>query len=566
MNDFERLLLDHSEQMLLLVDPADLRLLAVSRVTERLLGYSREALLSKVITDIESSLQDVFYWEDVRTGQHQEIEAQEGEHFCADGSTLPVRKTVRTVELGGRALMLVQANDMRIERRIEDDLAHTLSQLRATLESTGNGILVIDWKGKIANLNRVFSNMWKIPDTVLMTGDDGATLDYVAASVIDSDGFGRRLKEVVDDKEVVDILRLRDGQVFECTSRPQYVGDDIVGRVFSFDDMTERERIEQELRESRDRFEEKVLARTADLRAANTALLAEKKRQAELIEKLAEAQAQLLQSEKMASIGQLAAGVAHEINNPVGFVNSNLGTLQRYVTDLFRVLAMYEQAEQGMEPELQSALLELKRKIDIDYMREDVSALLDESMDGLQRVKTIVQDLKSFSRLGSTEQAPADLEQGLDSTLNVVWNELKHKSEVIKEYGGLPEVPCILSQLNQVFMNLLVNAANAIETHGRITLRTGYDPGNVWVEVEDSGKGIPPENLARIFEPFFTTKPVGQGTGLGLSLSYGIVQQHGGRIEVASVVGQGSTFRVVLPRQKKADSASNSSGAETVQG
>jgi signal transduction histidine kinase len=219
-----------------------------------------------------------------------------------------------------------------------------------------------------------------------------------------------------------------------------------------------------------------------------------------------------------------------------------------------------------MEPEVQSQLLELKRKIDIDYMREDIPVLLDESMDGLQRVKIIVRDLKSFSRTGSSEQALADLEQGLDSTLNVVWNELKHKSEVIKEYAGLPEVQCILSQLNQVFMNLLVNAANAIEVHGRITLRTGHDLENVWVEVEDTGKGIPPENLARIFEPFFTTKPVGQGTGLGLSLSYGIVQQHGGRIEVTSVVGQGSTFRVLLPRQTSAGSASNPLGAEAAPG
>ena len=271
-----------------------------------------------------------------------------------------------------------------------------------------------------------------------------------------------------------------------------------------------------------------------------------------LIRKLEEAQNQLLQSEKMASIGQLAAGVAHEINNPVGFVNSNLGALQRYTQDMLKLLAAYERLEAALADDLLHDIKRLKQEIDTEFLREDIGNLLAESLDGLQRVKRIVQDLKDFSHVDESERQWADLEAGLDSTLRVVWNELKYKAEVVKQYGAIPQIECLPSQLNQVFMNLLVNASHAIEEHGRITIRTGLAGDKVWVEVEDSGKGIQPEHLGRIFEPFFTTKPVGKGTGLGLSLSYGIVQKHGGRIEVRSEPGQGSTFRIVLPQHASA--------------
>ncbi|OHC67156.1 MAG: histidine kinase [Rhodocyclales bacterium RIFCSPLOWO2_02_FULL_63_24] len=548
MSDLERLLLDHAEQMMLLVEPTGLRIVAANRVAAQTLGYAGDDLLAKTITDVECALQDIFYWEEVRNGQCQDIAAQEGMYLCADGSTLTVGKSIRVVAHGDKRLFLVQARDVKNERKIADDLAQILSQLRATLESTGNGILVIDGQGRIANMNRLFSSMWKIQDSLLLGHDDVAILDFVAASVVDSETCRQRLREIVDGNETKDIFELRDGRVFECRSRPQYLGERIIGRVFGYDDITERRQAELALRESRNRLEEKVLERTSDLRAANTALLAERARQEELIKKLAEAHAQLLQSEKMASIGQLAAGVAHEINNPVGFVNSNLGALQRYVEDLLRLLSAYEGSEAEMNEATRAVLTELKQQVDIGYLRDDIGNLLAESTEGLQRVKRIVQDLKNFSHVAGTEKQWANLEQGLDSTLNVVWNELKYKADVVKEYGGVSEVQCILSQLNQVFMNLLVNAAHAIEDHGRITIRTGELGEDVWVEVEDTGKGILPEHLDRIFDPFFTTKPVGTGTGLGLSLSYSIVQQHGGRIEVKSESGKGSIFKVILPR------------------
>lgn len=268
---------------------------------------------------------------------------------------------------------------------------------------------------------------------------------------------------------------------------------------------------------------------------------------------LEQAQSQLLQSEKMAAIGLLAAGVAHEINNPVGYVNSNLGTLEKYLADIFVAMDKYEAVEVmlGADNPLLDELRLFKSKVDLNYIREDTKALLAESHQGLERVKKIVLDLKEFSHADSEDHwVLEDVHQGLESTLNVVWNELKYKCEVVKEYGTLPKIYHLPSQLNQVFMNLLVNAAQAIEVRGTITLRTGQEGDRIWIEVSDTGKGIPAANFPHLFDPFFTTKPVGKGTGLGLSVSYKIIEKHHGKIEVHSEVGKGSTFRVWLPVQQ----------------
>ncbi|HEX5363150.1 MAG TPA: bacteriohemerythrin [Gallionella sp.] len=296
-----------------------------------------------------------------------------------------------------------------------------------------------------------------------------------------------------------------------------------------------------------EQLEQRVVQRTADVVQANQQLLANNLELKQLNEKLASTQTQLLQSEKMASIGQLAAGVAHEINNPVGFVNSNLGTLTKYIASLFKVIDAYEAEEAKSNAKSYPEVAQLKKDVDYPFLAEDIPSLLSESRDGLARVTRIVQDLKDFSHIDESVWQYANLEQGMDSTLNVVSNEIKYKAEVVREYAGLPEIECMPSQINQVFLNLLLNATQAIDVKGVITVRTGTLGEEVWVEVADTGKGIPPENLNRIFDPFFTTKPIGKGTGLGLSLSYGIVQKHNGRIEVESEPGKGTTFRVWLP-------------------
>jgi len=297
-------------------------------------------------------------------------------------------------------------------------------------------------------------------------------------------------------------------------------------------------------------FYDGVLTDITDRKTQQLALARNLSEQRELNHRLEEAHNQLLQSEKMASIGQLAAGIAHELNNPIGFVHSNLGTLDGYVRDLMDIIAAYEALANtaAEDSPLLGKIRVLREERDFNYIRDDITQLMHESKDGLGRVRRIVQDLKNFSHVSEQEWQWADLHEGLDSTLNIVWNELKYKCKVVKEYGDLPKVHCMISQLNQVFMNLLVNASHAIEKQGTVILRTNaLGDDEVCIEVVDSGKGIAPEHLTRIFEPFFTTKPVGKGTGLGLSLSYGIINKHNGRIEVDSTLGQGTTFRVIIP-------------------
>jgi signal transduction histidine kinase len=260
-----------------------------------------------------------------------------------------------------------------------------------------------------------------------------------------------------------------------------------------------------------------------------------------LNKRLEEAKRQLMQSEKLAAIGQLAAGVAHEINNPVGYVYSNLQTLEGYLTDLFRLTDAVDSAESLDDLQL------IKKNLDYDYLREDLKDLISESREGIERVKTIIAAMKDFSYIEEEDFKPADIHKGIETTLNVVNNELKYKAEVVRDFDELPNVECIISQINQVIMNLLVNAAHAIEDFGQIHIRTRPSGDNVIIEIEDTGQGISEENLNRIFEPFFTTKPIGKGTGLGLSLSFNIIEKHNGRIDVDSRPGNGTCFRIILP-------------------
>jgi len=266
---------------------------------------------------------------------------------------------------------------------------------------------------------------------------------------------------------------------------------------------------------------------------------------------LEETQIQLVQSEKLAAIGQLSAGVAHEMNTPLGFVSSNLSTLERYVHTLTELVVAWRAAETTLEPAAPlpqfEHLHELYHKADLPYLMEDLPQLFAETRDGLDRVQRIVRDLRDFSRVGEQEWQLVDIHHGLDSTLNILRNQLKHKAEVICDYGDLPELWCIPSQLNQVFLNLLGNAVQAIKDKGTITVQTRCDGERIVLRVSDTGCGIAREEMERIFRPFYTTKPAGEGTGLGLSLAQDIVAKHHGRLYAESEAGLGSTFIVDLP-------------------
>jgi two-component system NtrC family sensor kinase len=266
--------------------------------------------------------------------------------------------------------------------------------------------------------------------------------------------------------------------------------------------------------------------------------------------KLADLKLHLLQTEKLASIGQLAAGVAHEINNPIGFLRSNLSTMSGYVNGLIEVVKAYKAIEASAGHEASAAVAavrNLKQQTDHDFVVEELPTLIAESQDGIERVRKIVLDLKNFSRAGDTDWQWADLTQGLESTINIVWNQIKYKAELRREYQPMPQVYCIASQINQVVMNLLVNAVQAIDQTGTITVRTGADTTQAWIEVEDTGCGMTEEQKHHIFEPFFTTKPPGQGTGLGLAIAWRVMERHHGHFDIDSTVSQGTRIRINLP-------------------
>lgn len=283
-----------------------------------------------------------------------------------------------------------------------------------------------------------------------------------------------------------------------------------------------------------------VEERTRELEEKNDELL-------DALDELKTSQSMLLQREKMATIGQLAAGVAHEINNPIGFVTSNLNSLEKYRGRILSFMDLQSRALEDLSPEASGEIQRQRKDMKIDYILEDSAELIEESLDGTERVSKIVQGLKTFSRLDEAENKPADLNKCLDDTINIAWNEIKYQATLNREFGEIPEICCNSHQLNQVFMNMLVNAAQSIQVQGEIVVKTWTDSQQVFVRISDTGCGIPEENLSRIFEPFFTTKEVGEGTGLGMSIAYDIVKKHGGEIQVESSEHRGTAFTINLP-------------------
>lgn len=273
------------------------------------------------------------------------------------------------------------------------------------------------------------------------------------------------------------------------------------------------------------------------------------------IRSLKQAQAQLVQSEKMASLGTLAAGVAHEINNPMAFILSNLEVLQDYSSLFLGEIESYDQLRAAcLNGESRESLRKLAEKLedgrgssDVDYVKSDVLKLVEQSLEGAHRVKDIVKNLKDFARIDQAEFQVTDINEGIRATLKIAWNELKYKCEVIEDLGDIPQISCLPQELNQVFLNLLVNAAQAIQEKGQVKVRSCLEGDFILVSVSDTGSGIAPENIHRIFDPFYTTKPIGKGTGLGLSIAHDIIKKHGGMIDVESQLGKGTTFTIRLP-------------------
>lgn len=299
-----------------------------------------------------------------------------------------------------------------------------------------------------------------------------------------------------------------------------------------------------ELQEYKNELEIKVAQRTEELEKSNKDL-------SEAYKQLKSTQAQLVHSEKMASLGQLVAGVAHELNNPINFIYGNMPHLKNYIEDIKQLISKYEEID--INEDLKEEIKELKEEINWEFMLPDLDLLITDCNNGAQRTKDIIQDLKNFSRLGEAEFKNSDIHEGIDSTLNILNSSIKNKIEIIKDYGNFGKIECYPDQLNQVFMNLISNAVQAMpedkvtSKDAKIWISTTKKDDKIIITIKDNASGIPKDFLNRIFDPFYTTKPVGEGTGLGLSITYGIIEKHGGKIDVQSEENNGTTFIITLP-------------------
>jgi PAS domain S-box-containing protein len=575
-------LFEHSHCTMLIVDPADGRIVEANAKACAFYGWPREEMLAMRIADINVLPQRAIDIEMERAFV-QKRDYLNLRHRLADGRVRDVEVFVGPVSAGRRQLLYSIVHDVT-DKRAEEQTMSLLAQRALYLLELPR---LADALDEATFLQRGLEMAEQLTDSpvsfVHFVNDDQESLELIAWSrgtlesycqAISSRHYpisaaGIWAEAVRQHKPVVyndyatapgrrglpdghaALTRLISLPVIEQGKVVMLAGIGNKAEAYTQQDIETLQLIANDLWQ----IVRRMRAQSA-LESARKELAGNLAHERELNKQLEEAHSQLLQSEKMASIGQLAAGVAHELNNPIGFVNSNLGTLDGYLKDVFAIIDACEEAAKTAAHAEDFARIEaLKADKDFEFLKSDIFQLMTESKDGLSRVSKIIRDLRDFSRAGDAVMQWADLHEGLDSTLNIIWNELKYTCEVKKEYGELPEVWCEPSQLNQVFMNLMVNAGHAIRERGTITLRTRREGDEVCVSVSDTGCGISAENLKRIFEPFYTTKPVGKGTGLGLSLAYGIIQKHKGRIEVDSEVGKGTTFRVWLPIQPQEEAS-----------
>lgn len=492
----------------------------------------------------------------------------------------------------------------RTARRAEEEREKSIGLLRATFEATADGILVQDEDGRIVRFNDRCREMWRVPDEVVSSRDERRVLSFVLTQIRDPDSLVAKLRELGrnPDQERFELIEFNDGRVFECHSRPQRVGGKNVGRVWSFSDNTSRRRAELALAKSEKRyrtlFEESkdavfisipggrlvdvnsaavemfgfsskeemlqvpswdFLLSDGDLQAGRELMMQQgfvrdfeveaKRKDGERITLLVTAsaardeqgnvvevrgvsrdvtgqrrlEAQFRQSQKLEAVGRLAAGVAHEVNNPLTYVLSHLEALKKELPDLTK------------NPALQS----------------EASARVSEALEGAERVRRIVRDLKSFSRVDDEQKTIVDLNLAVEKSVRLAANQIRQRARLVQELGEGPRVLADEGRISQVVLNLVMNAAQAIEERhadrNEIRLRTWVSSAEAFLEIADTGKGIPPEHLEKLFDPFFTTKPVGEGLGLGLAICHNIVTSYGGQIDVESTPGAGSRFVARFP-------------------
>ncbi len=482
---------------------------------ERTLGYTEKELLAEPFVhfvhsdDLEVTLDEI---QKLSAGQN--TISFENRYRCKDGSYKWLMWN--STAFPSQQLIYAAAHNITENKRAEEELERSLSLLQATLDSTADGILVVDGAGKIIGFNQKLKEMWRIPSSIIESKDDKKIMKYIRNQVMNPELLLTEMQAFTSQPKTkcCDVLKFIDGRVFECHIKPAQLGGKRVGLVWSFHDVTALKMAEEALRKANEELEKKVEERTRELR---------------------EKQAQLVQSGKMAALGNLVAGVAHEVNNPIGAVNSAADVSLRCIDLINNVITEFKEVEDLKNNS--------KFKNVLKMLFENNQVIVTAG----KRIAQIVQSLKNFSRLDEADNLEANIHEGIDSTLTLVHHEIKRKVEIIKEYGKVPLIDCYPNQLNQVFMNLFVNAAHAIKVKGNIKIKTSADDENVYIKISDTGVGIQADDLNKIFDPGFTTKGVGVGTGLGLSICYNIIQKHNGSISVESEVGKGTEFTITLP-------------------
>ena len=485
---------------------------------------------SYLIWDIAQSIRALFRnIDEITKNELKESLPSSSDELQMVGSSIEIisKRIVENMEDLQRSTALIE--------KTKKDLNDTLLYLESVMDSMGDALIVIDSEYKIKRINKAGNELLKFHEDYLV----GRTIDLLFDQLDENaffsqDGItGKRMTCITMENEkipvnvniqpLIDLIGGRIGHVL--VARDLRMTLDLISR----------------LEQANTLLEVTVQKRTYEL----------EQRSKELKMK----DDQILQQEKMASIGVLTAGIAQEINTPATHINSRMDLLQENLQNItsYTQLLEYGLSTLKKEDSLERRTFEMNQikqvqaQMKIEKLFSETEKIIKESRTGLKRIKRITHDLKMFSHSDENKMITTDLNQEIQNTLNIVEHELKQKAEIITNLEFLPPLTCYPQQLNQVFMNLLMNASHAIEKGGVIRIRTYYRDGQIYVTIQDTGTGISPENLQKIFEPFFTTKPVGQGTGLGLYISYGIIERHKGTLSVESLCGKGTTFTIQLP-------------------
>ncbi len=451
--------------------------------------------------------------------------------------------TTRLVSTVKRALKESTLIASNIE--IKSSLLQSEAHFKAIYESALNAIITMDHQGKIVEVNQAFEHIFGF-DRQTVVGKK--MVDLIVPEPYKKDcnnGLQRYLKtkksKIVGKQLEMSALNAK-GKEFPIEIALQVI-DSGENPVFtaSIQDISLRKQIEDKIKTLNEELEVKVKERTKDLQATNSKL-------SQTLKDLQFAQNKLVQSEKLASIGQLTAGIAHELNNPLNFINAGAVGLEKDFEDLIAIMEKYDELDNGKSTsQMLESIEAAKSEVDYDYLKENVMATIEDIKMGAERTTLIVRGLRNFSRLDTQEKVMSNLHEGIENTLTLLDSKLKHKVEVIRKFDPtINEIKCYPGQLNQVFLNLILNAEQSIRTKGQIKITTKNLGNHTQISVEDNGSGMDKKTQQRIFEPFFTTKETGSGTGLGLSITYGIIQRHKGSISVNSIHGKGSKFTIEL--------------------